>query len=117
MILIRSADAVAAALLGALVETLGYPVRFARATENADQSIRRARPQVLLIDCSDTDACNREVFGRATMRGVSVVMFGTTHALRRVRAMVHEHDLDTLLMPPDPADLRDALERAMKKAG
>jgi len=117
MILIRSADAVAAALLGALVETLGYPVHFARAAENADQSIRRARPRVLLIDCADADDCNREVFGRATMRGVSVVMFGTTDALRGVREMVHEHKLDTLLMPPDPGQLRDTLERAMKKAG
>jgi DNA-binding NtrC family response regulator len=117
MILILSTDAVAAALLGALVETLGYTVRFAAPTENADQSIRRARPRVLLVDCADAEACSRELLGRATMRGVSVIMFGTTHALGRVREMVHEHQLDTLLMPPHAADLRDTLERAMKKAG
>jgi DNA-binding NtrC family response regulator len=117
MILIISADAVAAALLGALVETLGYSVSFARPAENADQSIRRTRPRVVLVDCADADSCNREVFGRATMRGVSVVMFGASEALRRVRELVDEHRLDTLLMPPDTATLRDTLERATKKAG
>lgn len=117
MILILSADAVAAALLGALVETLGYPVGFARPAEDADQSIRRAHPRVLLVDCTDSTSCNREVLGRATMRGVSVVVFGTTAALRRVRDLAHEHRLDTLLMPADAAVLRDTLDRAMKKAG
>lgn len=117
MVLILSADAVAAALLGALAETLGYPVRFGRATEDVDQSIRRARPRVLLIDCADLAACNQEVLGRAAMRGVTVVIFGTTNVLGRVRNLVHEHQLDTLLMPVDPAALRDTLQRAMKKAG
>ena len=117
MILILSADAVAAALLAALVETLGYTVRFAHSTENADQSMRRARPRVLLVDCTDPESCNQEVLGRATMRGVSVVMFGTGDALRRVRELVHAHELHTVLMPPDTSDLRETLERAMKKAG
>lgn len=117
MILILSADPVAAALLGALVETLGFAVRFAGTADSVDQSIRRARPGVMLVDSADTAACSREVLGRATMRGVSVVVFGTPEALRRVRDLAHEHELDTLLMPPDPAALRDTLERAMKKAG
>ena len=117
MILILSADAVAAALLGALIETLGYHVCFADPVESVDQSIRRARPRVLLVDSSDSESCNRAVLGRATMRGVSVVMFGTTEALRRGRKLVHEHQLDTLLMPADATELRDTLERAMKKAG
>ena len=117
MILVLSADSVAAALLGALVETLGFSVHLARAAESADQSIRRARPRVLLVDCADSCSCNREVLGRAAMRGVSVVIFGTTEALRRVRELVREHRLDTLLMPADATTLRATLERAMKKAG
>ena len=46
VILILSDDAVAAALLGALVETLGYTVRFAHPPEDSEQSIRRVRPKV-----------------------------------------------------------------------
>lgn len=117
MILIVSADAVAAALLGALVETLGYSVSFARPAENADQSIRRAHPRVVLVDGAEPESCNRELLGRATMRGASVVLFGRSDALRRRRELVHEHQLDTLLMPPNTNVLRDTLERAMQKAG
>lgn len=117
MILVLSTDPVAAALLGALVETLGFVVHFAGATESADQSIRRARPRVLLVDCADPVSCSREVLGRAAMRGVAVVIFGTGEALGRVRELVHEHQLDTLLMPPDAQTLRATLERAMQRAG
>src|SRR5262249_19704138 len=96
-ILILSADAVAAALVGALIETLGYPVRFARSPEKTDETIRRVRPRVCLLDCDDPASCNDEVLGRAAMRRISVVIFGTRWALERVRALAHEHQMETLL--------------------
>jgi DNA-binding NtrC family response regulator len=117
MILILSADAVAAALLGALVETLGYPVCFASPRESAEQSIRRTRPHVVLVDAADSSLSNREVLGRATMRGVSVVMFGTAAALRRVRRLANGHRIETLAMPAEATELREILERATEKAG
>lgn len=117
MILILSADAVAAALLGALVETLGYSVSFAGPSESAEQSIRRTRPRVLLADAADSSVCNSEVLGRAAMRGVPVVMFGTTAALRRVRGLAHGDHIETLAMPAEPPQVRDILGRAMEKAG
>src|SRR5512133_1339121 len=76
MILILSADAVGAALLGALIETLGYDVKFARPPEAVEESFRRVRPKVSLIDCTDASVCNPEVLGRAAMRRISVVIFG-----------------------------------------
>ena len=117
MILILSADAVAAALLGALIETLGYTIRFAHATEHPEESIRRVRPKVCLLDCEDPSACNDEILGRAAMRGISVVIFGTREAIDRVRALVTEHDIDMLLVPPDPRILDETLRMAMVKAG
>lgn len=117
MMLILSADAVAAALLGALVETLGYPVWFAAPGESAAQSIRRTRPRVLLVDSGDSTACNSEVLGRAAMRGVSVAIFGTPASLRRVRGLGDGHKFETLPMPADVLTLREILERAMEKAG
>ena len=116
MILILSADAVAAALLGALIETLGYSVRFARPPESAEQSIRRVRPSVCLLDCEDPSHCTDELLGRAAMRRISVVVFGTSDALERVRTLAALHHLDTLLVPSD-ADVVDAtLKRALVKA-
>lgn len=117
MVLIISADAVAAALLGALIETLGYAVRFARSPETTDQAIRRVRPMVCLLDCDDPSNCSDEFFGRATMRGISVVVFGKRNALEHVRAFVLAHDLDVLGMPSDVAAVGTTLRRAMKKAG
>jgi CheY-like chemotaxis protein len=116
MILILSADPVAAALLGALVETLGYPVRFARPPEPIEQAIRRVRPRVCLLDCVDPAMCSDEVLGRAAMRGISVVIFGMREALDAVRALALEHDIDTILLPPDPADVDATLRRAVRKA-
>ena len=115
VILILSVDAVAAALLGALIETLGYTVRFARPPESADQSIRRVRPGVCLLDCENPDSCNDEVLGRAAMRGISVVIFGTSAALARVRALALEHEIDMLLMPPNPTKLDETMKRAVRR--
>jgi DNA-binding NtrC family response regulator len=117
MILILSADAVAAALLGALIETLGYPIRFAQPPEPVDQTIRRVRPKVCLVDCDDPSACNDEILGRAAMRRISVVVFGTRQALDRVRALATEHKIDTLLVPPVPEVLDETLKRALAKSG
>lgn len=117
MILILSDDAVAAALLGALIETLGYDVKFARPPEDAEQTIRRVRPKVCLLDCDDPSKCSDELLGRATMRGISVVVFGTSAALERVRALASEHDIDMLLVPPDLETVDQTLQRALKKAG
>jgi DNA-binding NtrC family response regulator len=117
MILILSDDAVAAALLGALIETLGYAVKSARPPENAEQSIRRVRPKVCLLDCDDPATCSDELLGRAAMRGISVVVFGTSSALERVRALASEHSIDTLLVPPEPDVLDATLRRALRKAG
>ena len=117
MVLIISADAVAAALLGALIETLGYPVRFARPPETIDQTLRRVRPAVCLLDCEDPDNCSDEFLGRATMRRIPVVVFGKRDALERVRALAVAHEIDVLAVPPDIATVDDTLRRAMTKAG
>jgi DNA-binding NtrC family response regulator len=116
-ILILSADAVAAALLGALIETLGYSVKFVRHPETTDATIRRVRPRVCLLDCDDPETCNDEVLGRAAMRRISVVIFGTSAALERVRSLAEEHAIEMLLVPPDLPALDATLKRALLKAG
>ncbi|PYP66348.1 MAG: hypothetical protein DMD26_08125 [Gemmatimonadetes bacterium] len=112
LVLILSHDPVAAALLGGLVETLGYDVHFARPPESADETIRRVRPRICLVDCTDPVSCRGEFFGRATMRGVSVVIFGTPQALDRVRAVALAHNIEMVLMPPELNELEATLQRA-----
>ncbi len=112
VVLILSTDAVAAALLGALVETLGYLIRFYHPPEDPDAALKRERPSVVMIDCDDPTVMKDEVFGHARMRGISVIMFGSVDALRRVRQLALEHALDTLIMP---ASL-DSLDETVRKA-
>ncbi len=113
MILILSADAIAAALLGALIETLGYTVRFAQRPESGGQALKRVRPVVCLLDCHDPETCNDEILGHAMMRNISVVIFGRPEALDRVRALALEHRIDTLMMPPSPEEVEETLKKAM----
>lgn len=112
VVLILSSDAVAAALLGALVETLGFLVRFYHPPEDPNTAIRRTRPSVAMVDCADPTMMREEILGRARMRGISVVMFGSAEALRGVQALAAEHALDTLIMPASI----DALDEALQKA-
>ena len=116
VVLILSTDAVAAALLGALVETLGYLVRFYHPPIAPDDAMRRTRPSVALIDCADPTLMNDEVLGRARMRDISVLIFGSPDALRRVRQIAHEHSLGEIVMPVSSEMLDDALRRAVKNA-
>jgi DNA-binding NtrC family response regulator len=111
-VLILSHDPVAAALLGGLVETLGYEVQFGRPPESADDALRRVKPRVCLVDCSDEASCRAEFFGRATMRGVCVVIFGTPAQLERLREVARANNLETLLMPPEVEALEAVLQRA-----
>jgi DNA-binding NtrC family response regulator len=111
VVLIISSDAVAAALLGALVETLGYLIRFYRAPDSIDETLRRTRPSVAMVDCTDPTLVREDLLGRARMRGISVVIFGTPDALRRVRQVAQEHQLDTLIMPTSLDELDETLRK------
>jgi DNA-binding NtrC family response regulator len=116
VVLILSSDAVAAALLGALVETLGYLVRFFHPPEVPAEAIKRERPSIAMVDCDDPTLMKDELLGRARMRGISVVMFGSADALRRVRKLALEHEIDTLLMPASLDALDETLRKAVKEA-
>jgi DNA-binding NtrC family response regulator len=115
VVLILSTDAVAAALVGALVETLGYLVRFFTPPETPDDALRRTRPAIAMVDCEDPTMVNTEVLGRARMRGVSVLMFGTASAIQRVQDLVEEHQLDSVIMPASLVELDESLRSAIEK--
>lgn len=65
-----------------------------------------------MVDCDDPTVMNDELLGRAKMRGIAVVMFGSPDAMQRVRQLALEHALDTLIMP---ASL-DALDATLRTA-
>lgn len=115
VVLIFSSDPVAAALLGALIETLGYLVRFYRPQVSPDEQMRRDRPTVAMLDCEDPTLMNDEILGRARMRGVSVVIFGSSEALRQVRSLAEAHQLQALLMPATLDDVDEVIRKAVER--
>jgi DNA-binding response OmpR family regulator len=107
-----SPDALAAALLGALVETEGYAPSFARAGESARDALRRLRPEVALVDCDAPEGCGAAFAGPARMMGTRVVLFGPPAAAERARACAEELGVAALTLPPAPGALRRALAGA-----
>lgn len=107
--LVLSTDALAAALLGALVEIEGYRLYFVKDGEPARAALRRVWPEVALVDCDFPDGCSAAFIGPARMIGTRVVVFGRPAAAAQVRACAKEFQVATLAMPPAPGELRRAL--------
>jgi DNA-binding NtrC family response regulator len=109
-VLIVSNDATAAALLGGLVETFGYRVVFT-SVESANESLRRARPRVCMLDC-ESDACDEAAVARVMMRGVAVVLVGPRALLEGMQAIAARHGVEVVFTPPALEPLGEALRRA-----
>jgi hypothetical protein len=108
-----SSDAVAAALVGALVETLGHAVRFYQPPEDPTATLRRERPDVAMLDGADSLMISEAVLGHAAMRNISVVVFGSVDALRSIQDLARTHQLHTLIAPPTLAATSELLEEVL----
>jgi hypothetical protein len=113
LILVLSSDAVAAALVGALVETLGYAVRFHKPPEDPTATLGRVRPDVAMLDGSDSLMISDAVLGHASMRGISVVVFGSRDALDGIRELARTHRIHTLITPASPRATSELLSQAL----
>lgn len=112
-VLIVSSDATAAALLGGLVETLGYRVTFASVI-NSEEAIRRARPRVCMLDC-EGDTWDQASIARIVMRSVSVVLVGPRSLLQGMSDLAAQHGAEMVFTPPLPGPLGEALDRAARR--
>ena len=111
-VLIVSDDAAAAALLGGLVETLGYAVQFSSARAAADR-VRQTRPRIAMLDC--TGDCDEASIARTLMRGVAVVLVGPARLLTEMRDVASRYGVEMVFTPPDPGPLGDVLDRAARR--
>ena len=115
-VLVLSTDALAAALVGALVESEGYHAAFARRAEPPREALRRVRPRLVLADCDCPEACGPELIGPARMIGAGVVLFGRPQLGAYVRDCADLYGVGALVLPPAPGALRRALEEAREQA-
>lgn len=112
MVLIVSADTVGPAMLGGLIETLGYRVSFNRPGERVADALRRQRPVLTFIDASDPQL-STETLGHSQMLGVPAIVFGASDAVERARAAFADRPFDVLAMPLRVEAVQEALQRSL----
>lgn len=98
-VLIFSADALAAALIGASVELAGYTPMFAREGEPARDALRRVRPVAVLVDCDHEDACNEHFLGPVMMTGAAVLVFSSARSRSDAAALVARFGVAAFTLP------------------
>ena len=107
-------DAFVAALLGGLLETVGWQPVFAAPDERPREAIRRLRPTLVLADCGYEAAWSGTFLGPARMLGVPVIAIGVAQSADDVRALAAQHHLHSMLIPTDAATLERCLEAALR---
>jgi hypothetical protein len=116
LVLILSADVTAAALLGGLVETLGFQVQFASIADGGDAGLRRARPRIYMIDCDTVGGRVDAPLGHARMRDIGVVLIGPPRLFEQMREVARLYNAEIVFSPPEPGPLGEALSRAARTA-
>ncbi len=104
-VLILSADPLAAALLGAVVELAGHAPHFANGGEAPRDALRRVRPRVALVDCDHEEACSDAFAGPALMTGAKVILFRSRRTRSRTSEVAERLSLPVLELPTDQATL------------
>jgi hypothetical protein len=108
-VLILSADPLAAALLGAVVELAGHACLFPQPGEGGRAALIRLRPRVVLVDCDHDEGCSEEFIGPALMTGARVQLFSARRAEGNADALARALGLTIVQLPMDPADFATLL--------
>jgi hypothetical protein len=110
-VLILSADALAAALLGAAVELAGHHPNFPEPHEAAREALRRVRPRLVVADCDHEDACTEAFVGPAIMTGAHVLLFDSKRHGDQGVTVARRLGLDVVHLPED----HDVLVRRLRE--
>ncbi len=103
-----------AALVGALVETIGLAPMFAGPDERPRATLIRVKPRAVLLDCAHDDACGEAFLGPATMMGASVLLFGSRRAKAHLSSVAARHALQFVVLPISATALAEHLRKALK---
>jgi DNA-binding response OmpR family regulator len=112
-VLIFSADPLAAALLGAVVELAGHAPHFARQDEAARTALMRVRPRLVLIDCDHEETCSDAFVGPALMTGSEVVLYRSRRTQRESREFAGRLGLRVVELPNDQEKLLRLLQELL----
>lgn len=120
LLLVVTAEPLAAALLGAAVEAAGLSVAFPRRDEAPRDALRRTRPTTVLAAVTADGLDLDPLLGPALMLDARVILIGGRRAERVMREAASQHGLAAFLLP-DQLDalldeLRASVERDMPRA-
>ncbi|MEO6528488.1 MAG: hypothetical protein ABIP93_17860 [Gemmatimonadaceae bacterium] len=110
-VLVISADALAAALLGAAIELVGHDPHFPQPDEPARDALRRVRPRLVVIDCDHEGACSDAFIGPALMTGSQVLLFRSRHTRRDTGDLAKRLGVTVAVLPSE----QDKLTRVLSE--
>ncbi|MFL5608837.1 MAG: hypothetical protein ACJ8AD_20440 [Gemmatimonadaceae bacterium] len=109
-VLIFSADPLAAALLGAVVELAGHAPHFPQQDDAARGALMRIRPRLVLIDCDHEETCSDGFIGPALMTGAQVVLYRSRRTRRESRELAGRLGIRVVELPGDQEKLTRILQ-------
>jgi hypothetical protein len=114
--LIFSEDPLAAALIGAAVELVGFQPAFPSDGESPRGALLRERPRLVLIDC-DHGGCGPHFFGPALMVGARVMLLASPRSRRDATALATQLGLRAIMLPAHLEAIADVLRDELEAAG
>lgn len=116
VVLIFSEDPLAAALIGAAVELIGFQPAFPSHGEPARDALLRERPRLVLIDC-DHAACGLNFIGPVMMTGARVTLVGSRRSRRDAGELAGRFGLRAIALPADLETIADLVREELEAAG
>lgn len=112
-VLVLSDQPLVAALVGMLVELVGFVPAFAEAGERPEEALRRVRPLLVVLLDAQLDAARSDLFfAQAAKRKVGLAVFGPTGSERQLAAIARQRGVPWVEVPASSEAFADLLERA-----
>jgi hypothetical protein len=116
-VLIFSEDPLAAALIGAAVELVGFEPVYPLNRESPREALLRKRPPLVLVDCDHDAACRPSFFGPALMTGARVILLSARRAQRDPASIATHFGLRAIRMPADLESIAAVLTTELEATG
>lgn len=111
-VLVLSEQPLVAALLGMLLELLGYRPAFAEAGERPEDALRRARPLFVVLLDQEMDAAVSDVFFARARSKIGLAVFGVRDRADRLAQLARERGVPWFEVPLGLEELSRAVKLA-----
>ena len=112
-VLVLSDQPLVAALVGMLVELIGFDPAFAESGERPEEALRRVRPLLVVLLDAQLDAARSDLFfAHAAKRKVGLAVFGPTGSERQLAAIARQRGVPWVEVPAASSAFADLLEQA-----